>query len=180
MPTENVMPRKTDSPNTRRNHFLYRASKAEPVKSLMRSYVEMGASPEELSKSWDRLARQALQLKRSVFNGVEIVPDITFDALTRAFAHFKLDPKDPLHWRHLLNNLAYIQFGERLKRSTGAKKKWTREEMEKLKTEIADRKLQAVSASDVASRLNKDNSSFFFNRGRETLRQKIGVLRSKV
>ena len=158
-----MMTRKTDSPNTRRNHFLWWAGKEPPPRSYAGQI------------SWEAAAREALQLKRTVFNGEEIVPDISFDAVTQAFTHFKLDPAYPLHWRLLLNRLAYMQFGERPKKARDEPKKWTLAKLKVLRSELGP--LAKLSANIAAKNLAKDKKSAFFGYGISGLEKKIGEIR---
>ena len=149
------MARKTDSPNTRRNHFLHRASKDDP-KSMAR--LMPGESFFQYAFSLDPDAN-----------------DISSKAVRKAFETFKLDPADPFHWRLLIDRLAYMQFGERPKKKRDDPKKWTATKTEALRSEI--RPHSKLSIKRTALLLNKDKKSAFFDFGVSGLEKKIGEIR---
>jgi hypothetical protein len=184
------MVRKTDSPNTRRLHFLHRGSISKPkVSRMQRKAAQIGATSEDLARCWDESARIALKLERmTVANLVDTTtpspvefPDISFDALSRAFAHFKLDPGDPLHWRLLLNHFAYIHFGKPHPKPTGPASTWNADRMGELKLDLVKRGYEKKPAAAEAARIiNRDKRSSFHGAGREALRKKIGDVRLEI
>jgi hypothetical protein len=157
------MVRKTDSPNTRRNHFLYRAGKSEPGKSYVEHFTQ---ETRELAK--EPLFRIALHLDPDA-------QDISSKALRKAFETFKLDPNDPLDWRQLINTLAYVQFGERPKKARKDPKKWTSANTGLLRSEI--KPLGGLSNKLASLRLTKDKKSTFFGWGVSGLEKKIAEIR---
>ena len=149
-----------------------------------------------MARLWERNAKIALQIEDitgaflpDANGGLVWQPmpadfvDISTQALRRAFAHFKLDPADPLHWRLLLNYFVYVEFGEKPKRRPGRSKKWTEEIIEKLKIELEIKRLDKIPATRAGKRLASDKTSAFYspavgaNAGKEALRKKIGIVR---
>lgn len=190
------MVRKTDSPAKRMRELRYRGPKSGPSQSFAEFAAEhcrprqvidndasvdfysglmsdrqsptktvLDPSPEDL---WDILARSALTLD----------DDVGSTEIRRAFEYYNLDHRQPFHWRLLLAWFCRVEFAEKPKRKQpGAKPKWTRDALLKLKGEIKKRKLENTPATKVAALLNKDKTSAFHGRGREMLRRNIGLLR---
>jgi hypothetical protein len=162
------MTRKTDSPNTRRNDFLYRAGKSQPRKSLVQLSADVGMEPDAVEYAKGRFALDAFRLDMDA-------QDISSKALRKAFETFKLDPQDPFHWRQLINMLAYMQFGERIKSARKDPKKWTSSKTAQLRSEI--KPLGKISNKRAALTLAKDKRSSFFGFGAAGLEKKIAEIR---
>ena len=84
--------------------------------------------------------------------------------------YFKLDHRDPLHWKVLVAWFCHVEFGEERKKAPGPKPKWTADALLKLKGEIEKRKLENMPATKVAVLLAKDKTSTFRGRGAEVLK----------
>jgi hypothetical protein len=190
------MARTTDSPPKRLRQLRYHGHKSKPEASLIHQYAEIGAPPEDLARLWERNAKIALQIEDitgaflpDANGGLVWQPmpadfvDISTQALRRAFAHFKLDPADPLHWRLLLNYFVYVEFGQKPKRRPGRSKKWTDQIIETLRIELEAKRLDKTPATRAGKRLANDKASAFYssavgtNAGKEALRKKIGIVR---
>jgi hypothetical protein len=162
------MTRKTDSPNTRRNHFLYRASKSEAEIPITTLAASVGMEPAAVEIAKAEFSKSALRLDMNA-------QDISSKAVRKAFETFKLDPADPFHWRLLIDRLAYIQFGERPKKARKDPKKWTSSRKALLRSEI--KPLGKLSNKKAAVRLVKDKKSAFFEFGVAGLEKKIEEIR---
>jgi hypothetical protein len=181
------MVRKTDSPKKRMAQLLYHGYRTKPQPAFaefVAKYCEPPKdfysalsgldenSPDDSGKMspddlWNVLARKALSLG----------DDVIDREIHRAFEYFKLDPRNPYSWRLLVAYFSHVEFAEKRKGTPGAKAKWTGATLLELRNEIKKRKLGNVPAATVATKLMKDKTSSFYGRGKESLRQMIGLLR---
>lgn len=103
------MPSKRD-PSFRRLSSIFRAEE-EPLKLAERAFEADILRPAGLS--WERIMTNEAAFNLAAGSALRLnVKDPKDRAILSAFSHSRLDPRNPLHWRILLQSFAHAHFGK--------------------------------------------------------------------